>query len=309
MERVHKPTRVATPGPTPSFPSPSNDWCGKSGTRERRQIQNRLNQRAYRQRQRTYNGVRAPRETGSIISARNANVQGAKDRKDVDLPPVLSRRTESAPESRSLGSKTPPFGVSAIAAAKPADVDQPHFLSGRSKSAPAAGNPPSSGLVMDELSLLIQRNVMEGASVNAQHLGINPDNLLEGGHGSVLSRHGLTISDPLKPGKLQGEIQHDPIIDILPYPRLRHQLVRALAAGQLDEESFCAEVRESGALDIEGRRHGLLCWGAPDDVGGWEMSEHFARRWCFVLQGCGRLFESTNLWRSTRSEKAIGLSL
>ena len=314
-----------------------------------------------------------------MISALNANIQEAKDPKDVELPPFLSDRTKSAPDSRIIGSKTPPLGVFTILAAKPADIDQPqflsgrtkskspqggpgsdispfsvspisecrtrdaekphflsartksepsqrgpgsdtsrdtdkpHFLSARTKSEPSQGgpgnDPPSFGLVRDELSLLIQRNVMEGARVNAQHLGINPDNLLEGGHGGTLSRQGNTVSHSLIPGKLQSEVQHDPIIDVLPYPRLRHQLVQALAAGKLDEESFCAEVRESGALDIEGCRYGLLCWGAPDDVGAWEMSEHFVRRWCFVLQGCERLFESTNLWRLKRSEKAISLSL
>ena len=149
---------------------------------------------------------------------------------------------------------------------------------------------------------------MEGARFNAQYLGINSDNLLEGGHGAILSRPGHTIPDSLKPGRLQGEVQHDPIVDVLPYPRFRHQLMQALAAGKLDEESFCADIRESGALDTEGSRCGLLCWGSPDDIDGWEMSAHFARRWWFVLQGCERLFESTNLWRSKRSEVAIGLS-
>ena len=350
MEHVDKPTYVATPDLIPCFPRPGDEWYGKSSTRGRRQIQNRLNQRAFRLRQRTRNNAKALGEINSNISVRNPNRKEAKDAKGVNTPPFLSCRTKSAPERTALGSKTPLFGVFEILAAKPADVDHPQFLSGRTKSAPASGKPgsntspstlstisegrtrdadkphflsspekskqPQAGpgsdtrsfrLLSDELSLLIQQNVMEGARLNAQHLGIDPDNLLEGGHGGVLSRQGHTIPRSLMPGKLQGEVQHDPIIDILPYPRLRHQLVQALAAGELDEESFCAEVRESGALDTEGYRYGLLCWGCPDDVGAWEMSEQFARRWCFVLQGCERLLESTNLWRLRRSETAIGL--
>lgn len=312
-----------------------------TSSKGRRKIQNRVNQRAFRQRRKTGSSVRDHRDMESMMSVLKTDVQEGTDLKHPRRPRLLSDHTASAPESRTLGKerpaianlptrsksmqepraprrRTPPFGflppflntrtVSAPASAGPGINIS---LSGLSSDLPQGafgGDDPGLGLADDELSLLIQRNVMDGARTNAQHLGINPDDLLESGHGGTISRQGSTISHSLKPGTLQSQVQHDPMIDILPDPRLRHQLVEALAAGTLDQESFCAEIRRSGELDIEGFRSGLLCWGPPDDVGGWEMSEHFARRWSFVLQGCERLLDSTNAWRLKRYEKAIALS-
>lgn len=341
MDRVHKQSLVAISRLIPGQSSAGNEniIASRQNKTNRRQLQNRVNQRAFRQRQRTSDAERALEWPANTVADEEAEVANDVDDANsvssvsgVDRPPFLVSRTQSAPAATTLGSKNAASGTTAAGSR---NEEQPRFLSRRTKSATAtapasasgeAGHdyfshagetstllqrePPSGPPVFerDELSLLIQRNVMDGASANAQHLGINPNNLLEGVRGNTLSREELISSDSLKPGKLQGEVQHHAIIDILPCPQLRHQLLQALAAGTLDEERFCEEVRESGALNVEGCRCGLLCWGAPDDLADWEMSEPFVRRWSFVLSGCERLFESTNLWRSRRSEKAIGVS-
>ena len=36
-----------------------------------------------------------------------------------------------------------------------------------------------------------------------------------------------------------------------------------------------------------------------------QISEGFARKWAFLLKGCGDLIKSTNRWRKVRGEKRL----
>ena len=57
------------------------------------------------------------------------------------------------------------------------------------------------------------------------------------------------------------------------------------------------------------QRGGLVVWSFPEQVGSWELSEPFIRRWAVLLQGCEDLIAATNAWRSRRGERLFPLSL
>jgi hypothetical protein len=49
----------------------------------------------------------------------------------------------------------------------------------------------------------------------------------------------------------------------------------------------------------------MVLWGEPWCTTGWEISEGFARKWAFLLDGCNNLIESTNKWREARGDERL----
>lgn len=58
-----------------------------------------------------------------------------------------------------------------------------------------------------------------------------------------------------------------------------------------------------GFDDVESR--GLLVWGDPWLVSSWEISPGFAKKWAFLLKGCGEMVHATNAWRESRGEEPL----
>ncbi|KAL5373001.1 hypothetical protein DPSP01_013066 [Paraphaeosphaeria sporulosa] len=50
---------------------------------------------------------------------------------------------------------------------------------------------------------------------------------------------------------------------------------------------------------------GLLVWGDPWLVRSWEISPGFAKKWAFLLAGCGEMVSATNTWRESRGEEPL----
>ncbi|KAH7141106.1 hypothetical protein EDB81DRAFT_948784 [Dactylonectria macrodidyma] len=50
---------------------------------------------------------------------------------------------------------------------------------------------------------------------------------------------------------------------------------------------------------------GLVSWSDPWDINGWEITEAFAEKWAFLLQGCGDVLVATNVWRDIRGEDPL----
>lgn len=107
----------------------------------------------------------------------------------------------------------------------------------------------------------------------------------------------------LRPTDLQKEISHHPWIDLLPFPRLRDNLL--LAEGAYDETDLCNDLLEF--VDIPHENTGLIVWSHPWDTSGWEISERFLTKWGWALAGCDDLIASSQRWRATRGEKALNL--
>lgn len=118
----------------------------------------------------------------------------------------------------------------------------------------------------------------------------------------TLSRTSLHSLPPaLHPTPLQTTTPHPRWIDILPHPTLRDNLIRAL--GSFDEDDLYTDT--VGGL-FEGfpasriEECGVVMWWPPWDVGGWEVTEGFVRKWGWQLRGCGDLIQGSNAWRRRR---------
>lgn len=245
----------------------NENWKGKNDPTERRRIQNRINQRAFRQRQREGESPKQYR----------------------------TRATSSdSPEPQ-------------LAIAKMYAEDHDNSTCQAQPRCQTDGRLESSeGHRFDLLACLINRNFHAAASSNARHLGISQSAVHSTSLTLTPTQHanssaGLT----LQPVTLQHQILHDPIIDILPHARLRHNIMMAIAASRIDAKLLCDDLRCSGGLIcIQGswQRCGLVLWGSPQDSQSWEISAGFMYRWGHFLQGCEDLLASTNVWRAQRGE-------
>lgn len=258
----------------------NENWRGKNDPTERRRIQNRINQRAFRQRQRA---GESPKQYKPRSNSSGPGSQADEDEQETPSP----------------------------------EQESQSFLHEGHTSAPTTTQPsgvtdPSTGRVWDELAQLINRNLMAAAANNAQHLGLDTAAL-------QASRAVLTprlsnnqLPATLQPIPLQYQMPHDPIIDIVPHARFRYNVLRAMATQQLDAAAFSAALRASGALEnVQGSwlRGGLVVWSSPDQLASWELSEFFVRRFGLLLQGCEDLLAATNAWRSRRGERLFASSV
>lgn len=259
----------------------NENWRGKNDPAERRRIQNRLNQRAFRQRQRAGEQSKQykPRSTSSA----------SDDQQDE------SASSEDEGESPEAKHTTPFKQYGASAATASSTGERPE------------GMRDPQGRVWDELAQLINRNFMSAVVSNAQQLGIDVG-ALRSTTPSMTPRSGSQVPGSLKPVELQHQVAHDPVIDTIPHPRLRFNILSSLARGQLDAAAFSRCVRGSGALEEANgnwQRSGLVVWTCPETIESWELSESFVKRWAALLRGCEDLIAATNAWRSRRGERAF----
>ncbi|RDW61645.1 hypothetical protein BP5796_11537 [Coleophoma crateriformis] len=108
----------------------------------------------------------------------------------------------------------------------------------------------------------------------------------------------------LQPTDLQQTVVHESWIDIIPYPAMRDNILSN--QDQLDVDALCDDFlggMYDGLSEVQSR--GLILWGDPWSADGWEVSDGFARKWAFLLRGCGDLIKSTNKWREVRGERRL----
>lgn len=118
----------------------------------------------------------------------------------------------------------------------------------------------------------------------------------------------LTIPNTLVPTELQMQTPHDLWIDLLPEPAMRDNVIRA--ASTLNAKDLC--------LDLLGRMchgensaemTGILAWRDPWTSKGWEITEGFAKKWGFLLEGCENMLHATNEWRGQRGEEPLFVNI
>lgn len=108
----------------------------------------------------------------------------------------------------------------------------------------------------------------------------------------------------LHPTAIQRQVAHHPWIDLLPFPGVRDNLIRA---GDLwDDEELCSDL--VGFYSQSSGRLGLIVWGEPWDPRGWEATEEFVGYWGWVIEGCREIMESTNYWRARRGEEPLTIA-
>jgi hypothetical protein len=298
--------------PDPGFriTTTNENWRGKNDPAERRRIQNRLNQRAFRERQ------RSGEPTKSASPQKQTESDDEEDDDEVDVKDKTEEQESSSEDEEDEDESddddddadaeqsnpgSPPPGPGPV---------RPHFNGQVSRAAcTPATSMPSTDNPWDELAQLINRNFMQAVSANARRLGLNLTAL---GAGTATStpriRNPANLPPTLKPVEVQHQLPHDPLIDTIPHSRLRFNVLRAIATGNLDAARFSACLRRSGAVvNVQGeaRRSGLIVWNFPEQLASWELSEGFVMIWGFLLEGCEDFVAATNVWRSRRGERSL----
>ncbi|RAH53003.1 hypothetical protein BO85DRAFT_492403 [Aspergillus piperis CBS 112811] len=261
---------------------PEDDWSGVSSRVIRRRVQNRLNQRAYRLRQ---------RKNGSSSGAAN-NIHNVS----------------------SLNSPIPPSGTITCRLSKtehlrctfaPPDVHElmADFETGALHS--YLGGSPQTDMLLN----LSRMNVLRAAYQNAIVLGMPAEWLCLDDTISIFSAHGphiipngqMSIPPSLRPTALQRATPHHPWLDVFPFPSMRDNLIRA--GDDLDDDELCHDL--TAFWDTRSSNATLLVWGTPWDPQNWEVTEDFAKKWGAFLRGCPEILRSTNSWRARRGERPL----
>jgi hypothetical protein len=113
-----------------------------------------------------------------------------------------------------------------------------------------------------------------------------------------------TVPPNLQPTQLQQSTPHPYWIKVIPFPKLRDNLIRL--SGTYDSREFNYDMGKNLYEGFDSLEHrGWLVWGEPWSAFGWEASEGFIRKWGFLLEGCGELITVTNSWRESRGEDPL----
>jgi hypothetical protein len=284
----------------------NENWRGKSDPSQRRCIQNRLNQRAFRERHRT-GRVRKDHDHRRY-SALSTIPEEKPATEDVDGNGhgLLQSFHEGGPGCDDVGwmqqkclRPLPLFGTIRKC------ID-----SGVSRTAYTAST-CSSETSWDELSLVINCNFMRAVTENAQRLRLSLSSLRSGAITTTF-RHASVVDLPqtLEPVELQYLLPHDPIIDTIPHARLRYNVLHCIITDKLDAACFSTYLRRSGAIvNIQGEtlRSGFVVWDLSHHLSSWELSEAFIKTWGFLLGGCEDFVAVTNVWRNRKGEKSLTL--
>lgn len=261
----------------------ADDWSGVSSSRKRRQIQNRLNQRTYRARNRRLKQNPATTSCCQELVTFRPGTGGCMQMSDlkrlmdtVCVLEVHSEHNKSALQAFEMFARL--FSVSAPPRVELLPVlTQFHFTR----------------------ALLANVDVM-GLSQNQMHDdALSPFNTT-GPWATVMAPKLESLPHALRPTELQVAIPHHPWIDLLPLPQFRDNILLALEGG-LDEEALCQAF--SGRTRSE--PPGIVVWKVPWDPSGWEITEAFARSTGWLLRDCWALFDSTNKWRTCRGERPL----
>lgn len=174
-------------------------------------------------------------------------------------------------------------------------------------SASAGGSPRS-----EHLLVLVKFNVFRALIDNSKTLGYATDHGMDDDAlspfpgASDVVKYDLKSRLPvaLHPTELQCRIQHHPWIDMLPFPEMRDNLL--LAGDNWDEDELCGDL--VGLFSTPTGRTGLVVWGEPWDIRGWEVTEAFLRVWGWTIRGSSEIVKSTNFWRAKRGEKPLSFN-
>lgn len=165
----------------------------------------------------------------------------------------------------------------------------------------------------DHLIPLIQLNVLRASITNRLLVASIRPVAVEDTCSSV-ALHVLPVSadthsvpPSLQPTFLQSTIPHEDWLESIPHPKWRDNILLSLGtfdAHQLWSDTIGGLFKGFPATGIE--QPGLLVWGTPWDIMGWEVSEEFYLKWKFLFKGCeDDACLSTNRWRTLRGEEPL----
>lgn len=202
-------------------------------------------------------------------------------------------------------------------------------------------------LPADNLLHLIHYNVFRGLYSNKillEHLAVyvipgkEPKELLPSDYTfpgySVIFPSSPNLPGCLIPTQSQNAISHSTWIDLLPFPKMRDNLIKHatrfdhlefaedLIGDRFVEQVFhfprCSSNTSTVTSDIAispvdddevtTSRKGLIVWGEPYMPSNWEATPGFLHKWGWVIEGCEDLVDSSNYWRMFRGEEPVQLN-
>lgn len=192
-------------------------------------------------------------------------------------------------------------------------------------------------LSADHLLLhLISQNVCRGFMSNKSLLRlaakfINVDhNTFTLCHHAVVRPTHQAIPDGLVPTQLQMNSPHPTWMDVIPFPRIRDNLIRRqylfhhmnfledvigdvnyLTRSEdeltLPAASWNCQGEDGGQMDHDTK--GLVLWGEPYLKESWEVTSRFLGKWAWTTEGCEEIIDISNGWRVTRGEDPLEISV
>jgi len=190
---------------------------------------------------------------------------------------------------------------------------------------PGSSTPPTTRIIFplapDHLITLVQYNVLRAAMTNLRLLSalhtVPPECSQALWIVPVITTTTSTFSGPdkpvppsLKPTPLQRAVPHDKWINIIPHPVMRDNCI--VAAGTYDSNDMRRDLLGGlweGWPSSDCERRGLIAWSTPWEIGGWEVSEGFLKKWGWLLKGCEGVMEATNRWRALRGEEPLAIEI
>ncbi|KAI0162071.1 hypothetical protein GGR57DRAFT_453077 [Xylariaceae sp. FL1272] len=279
------------------YPPHVDDWHGISSARERRKIQNRVNQRLRRSRARKASQVPvAPVAPVSYISYHQNNIRNNP------LQILLGLLTTSA---NNVDVKRVVEAISVFDTTSPYNRSLVHALEVfmRRNWLIRAPRP-------DLIPSLMQFNFIKALFRNAEVLNLTDGQLKDDDALSNFNTEGpprvgtqevCTLPTHLQPTILQVRTVHHPWFDLLPMAQMRDNLLLR-GVDSFDDYELCYAMRGRG----DRQSAGFLIWGEPWDASCWEVTEGFAKSsWSWTIAGCWDLWKSTNTWRAKRGEPPL----
>lgn len=199
-------------------------------------------------------------------------------------------------------------------------------------------------LSLDHLLHLIQYNVCRALISNMRTLNTQPSDsticTITSPCRDDTALYPLKSGIPLSlvPTALQQTRYHSTWINVIPFPRVRDNLIRY--EGRFDpwelmqdlvgdlmnstptprrDSPISTNVPESQRPltlslrsdpdEVTARRKGLIVWGEPHDMKSWEATPGFLAKWGWIVDGCDELVEISNHWRMKRGEEPMRLAM
>ncbi|KAJ6134107.1 hypothetical protein N7523_000429 [Penicillium sp. IBT 18751x] len=260
-----------------------DSWIGVTDPKRRRTLQNRLNQRSRRKRQRAA-------KTGISRSS----------------PPLASDIASMILDTlRILGQ----------------DTDDAKLILQQLEAILTTQAERMGASPLVDLRLNVTRlNVLRALHSNLEILGYSSSAIQDDaqslftvlGPSQASETLGGKLPPALTPTLIQCTIPHHPWLDLIPFPRMRDNLI--LAQDLIDDDQLCRDMCGQRPLPSSSKtlnrgsgigETGVLVWRNPWDPSGWEVTETFIKLWGWAIQDCWDLFHSTDAWRVHRGEKPL----